>query len=62
MKKRRYLAFWDDGHDVGEFIFYSFHRANSKQNLEDAYHEFRNTRGRSLASKVTITSTMLYEY
>ena len=35
MKLRRYRAFWDDGHDTGEFEYYSSHRNYSKGNMED---------------------------
>ena len=32
---RKYRGFWDDGHDIGEFEYYSDHRNYSKQNMED---------------------------
>ena len=35
--KRMYTATWDDGHDYGEFDYYSEHRAKSKANMQDAY-------------------------
>lgn len=35
MKSRKYRAFWDDGHDTGEFEYYSSHRNYSKGNMED---------------------------
>lgn len=40
-KERKYLACWDDGHDCGEFEFYSCHRANSKENIKDAVKVYR---------------------
>ena len=43
---REYRAYWDDGHDRGEFTFYSEHRANSKANLEDARRYMLRTYGR----------------
>lgn len=60
MKQRLYIAYWDDGHDRGDFTFYSSHRANSKPNLEDAYESYFNKYGYSRASKITITATCLY--
>ena len=59
MKERLYRASWDDGHDYGEFEFYSTHRAGSKANLEDAYREYRLSYGRSRRSSIEITSVYL---
>ena len=36
MNRREYIAFYDDGHDFGEFLFYSEHRAGSEANKKDA--------------------------
>ena len=58
-KERLYIAFWDDGHDCGEFEFYSTHRANSKANIDDAYSEYLGRYGRSMYRYITITSTCL---
>ena len=54
---RKYRAFWDDGHDEGEFEYYSSHRNNSKENLEDAYNFYFKHYGRS--HKIKITQTYL---
>lgn len=56
---RYYVAFWDDGHDFGEFEFCSSHKANSKANIEDAYREYHQRYGYS--HKVKITSTQLMQ-
>ena len=40
-KERKYLACWDDGHDYGEFEFYSCHRAIIKENIKDAMKVYR---------------------
>ena len=34
--ERRYVAIWDDGHDRGEFKYYSDRRNNSAANRDDA--------------------------
>lgn len=44
---RLYIAFWDNGHDRGEFEFYSSHRANSKANLQDAMRTYHRKFGYS---------------
>ena len=31
-----YLCTWDDGHDIGTFTFFSWYRAGSQKNREDA--------------------------
>ncbi len=36
---RKYIALWDNGHDRGEFEFYSSYRSNSKNNKKDAEKE-----------------------
>lgn len=58
-KERLYIAYWDDGHDYGEFEFYSTHRANSKANIDDAYSEYLKKYGHSMYRYITITSTCL---
>ena len=44
---RKYRGYWDDGHDVGEFCYYSSHRNFSKKNMEDMKIEFSKTYGRN---------------
>ena len=61
MKERKYRAFWDDGHDYGDFEFYSYHRAGSKRNLEDAEKTARKKMGFSLYNKIEITDVQLLE-
>ena len=56
-KQRTYRAIWEDGHDWGEFTFTSSYRANSKNNLEDAYSIYRRLYSRS--HNVTITQVYL---
>lgn len=53
--KRQYTATWDNGHEYGEFDFYSEYRANSKANIKDAKEESR----RKYGYEKTITSTRL---
>lgn len=55
MTKRWYTAYWDDGHDHGEFDFFSEHRADSRANMEDA----RDESYRKYGYRKTITSTRL---
>ena len=38
---RKYRASYDDGHDYGEFEYYSDYRKNSKENLEDMKREYK---------------------
>lgn len=40
MKLRKYRGFWDNGHDTGEFEYYSYHRNYSKKNMEDMRAEY----------------------
>lgn len=40
MKLRKYRGFWEDGHDSGEFEYYSEHRNYSKNNMEDMKNEY----------------------
>lgn len=40
MKLRKYRGFWDDGHDMGTFEYYSSHRNYSKENMEDMKKEY----------------------
>ena len=60
MKSRKYTAYWDDGHDRGEFEFYSDHRANSKANLDDAQREYRSRHGYARFKQIEIMRTVLY--
>lgn len=57
---RKYIGFWDDGHDRGEIEFYSDHRANSKANLEDARREYRLKHGYARSRQIEIKETVLY--
>lgn len=41
----KYRAFYDDGHDTGEFEYYSDYRRNSKKNNEDMTEEFKKIYG-----------------
>lgn len=50
--KRKYLAIWDDGHDTGEFVFYSKYRAGSKYNLQDAMNTYHIKYGFSHKIKI----------
>lgn len=56
---RCYIAFYDDGHDYGEFTFYSSHRANSKANYGDAKKEAQHKFGFKRARCMNITHTQL---
>lgn len=58
MAEKRYSAFYDNGHDFGEFTFYSSHRANSKANLADARREAAKRWGWRYARAIRITSTV----
>lgn len=40
MTLRKYRGFWDDGHDTGDFEYYSSHRNYSKGNMEDMKAEY----------------------
>ena len=42
---RKYRASYDDGHDYGEFEYYSNYRKNSKKNLEDMKREYKQQHG-----------------
>ena len=44
---RKYRGYWDDGHDTGEFYYYSIYRNFSKKNMEDIRTEFSKTYGRN---------------
>ncbi len=37
----KYKAYYDDGHDIGEFEYYSDYRRNSKKNNEDMIKELK---------------------
>lgn len=58
---KTYLACWDDGHDYGEFEFYSDHRANSKANIADAIETAKRNYGRKRAYAMRIYQTQLWE-
>ena len=36
-----YIAYYNNGHEYGNFRFYSMHKANSKANIEDAKRNYR---------------------
>lgn len=59
--RRTYIAFYDDGHDYGEFEFESEHRANSKANLADAKEKAHRKYGYKRAREIVIYSTQLFE-
>lgn len=61
MKIRHYTAFYDDGHDYGEFTFSSCHKANSKPNLEDAKTAAKKKYGYKRANCIRIVSTQIAE-
>ena len=42
---RKYRASYYDGHDYGEFEYYSNYRKNSKKNLEDMRREYKQQHG-----------------
>lgn len=52
---RKYRAFWNNGHDTGEFEFWSNHRAGSKANLKDAYRQYQKKYSYSKNSTIKIT-------
>ena len=56
---KNYIAFYDDGHDYGEFTFRSAHQANSKANLEDAKKAAEKRYGYKRAKMLTIINTQL---
>lgn len=62
MKKRNYIAMYDDGHDYGVFEFSSTHRANSKANIEDATIEAKRKYGFKRANSIVIYATQLYKF
>lgn len=62
MKKRNYIAMYDDGHDYGVFEFSSTHRANSKPNIEDATIEAKRKYGFKRANSIVIYATQLYKF
>lgn len=55
--EKLYIAFYDDGHDQGDFEFYSEHRAGSKANKHDAYLQAVKKYGMTRANQIKITST-----
>lgn len=44
---RKYIGFWDDGHDYGEFYYYSKYRNYSKKNMEDMKSSYLRQYGKS---------------
>lgn len=58
---KTYIAFYDDGHDFGEFEFESEHRARSAANLADAVKEAKRKYGYKRARCIRIRQTQLAE-
>lgn len=52
---RKYRGFWDDGHDTGEFEYYSDHRNYSKQNMEDMKRTYFKKYGYSKSKYIKFT-------
>lgn len=59
MKKRNYIAMYDDGHDFGDFEFSSTHRANSNANIEDAKSAAKSKYGFKRANSIVIYATQI---
>lgn len=59
MKERLYRAFYDNGHDYGEFEFYSSHRAGSKANFEDAKNTMMKNYSYYDVKSMKVLNTML---
>ena len=55
--EKKYRAIFDDGHNFGEFEFYSKHRAKSKDHLEDAKNEFIKKFGVKRYNQIRIVDT-----
>ena len=56
-KYRKYIVFYDDGHDFGELVFYSDYRANSRNNLWDARKALIKAYGEKRGWNLRITNT-----
>ena len=56
---RKYRAFYDNGHDTGEFEFCSNHIKGSKANLKDAYRQYHKHYGYSKHNTIKITDIYL---
>lgn len=59
VKERLYRAIWDDGHDYGEFEYWSSYRNNSKQNKKDAEDKMISKYGYRGAKRKVIIQTYL---
>lgn len=59
---KTYIAFYDDGHDWGEFEFESEHRAKSVANLADAEERAKKKFGYKRAHCIRIYRTQLAEF
>lgn len=59
---KTYIAFYDDGHDWGEFEFESEHRAKSAANLADAEERAKRKFGYKRARCIRIYHTQLAEF
>lgn len=55
VESRKYRASLDDGHDYSEIEYYSEHRANSKQNIEDCKQAIISKFGYNRYKKLKIT-------
>ena len=62
MNRREYIAFYDDGHDFGEFLFYSKHRAGSEANKEDARSAASKKFGHNRTQQIKILCTELNKW
>lgn len=62
MNRREYIAFYDDGHDFGGFLFYSEHRAGSEANKEDARAAAIKMYGHNRAQRIKILRTELNKW
>lgn len=51
---RKYIGFYDDGHDYGEFYYYSSYRNYSKANMQDMENEFKKRFGYSRYNQVEL--------
>lgn len=57
--EKKYRAYYDDGHDTGEFEFWSKYKANSKKNRMDAEKEALKKFGLPRFRQIIIVSTQL---
>lgn len=60
-KLRKYRCFWDNGHDTGEFEYYSYHRNYSIKNMEDMKREYIKMYGHNSFKTKTFSFGYLIE-